>query len=76
LRGLGRDAELGTDALPREPCAARGTNGVCDLTLATGMRQSRPTQEVLGNAVFVFWRGLVVLEPLGELVGVVKDVLH
>ncbi len=76
LRGLGGDAELGTDALPGDPGAPGGEDRFAGLALALGPRQGSTAQQVLGYGDLVLGRRLVLLETLCELVGVVEDVLH
>ena len=75
-RTLRRDAQLHTDPLPREPSATGRTNRVGNLTLATSAGQRSPTQRVLGYIDLVARRGLIVLEALRQLVGMVEDVLN
>lgn len=46
------------------------------MALAAGPGQGRSTEEVFGYGYLVIGRRLVVLEALGEFVGVIKDVLY
>lgn len=75
LGSLCRDAELHADPLPGDPGAASGVRGVADLALTSGPGQRCSTEQMLGDGDLIVRGRLVVLEALGELVGVVEDVL-
>jgi len=76
LCSLSRDAKFCANTLPGHPGAPGDLNGFTDLALTSGPSQGSAAQEMLGNTDLVLRNGVVVLEPLGELVGVVEDVLY
>lgn len=73
LGGLGGGAN--TDALPGHTLGASGGHRLDDLTLATSPGKGGALQQVLLDGSLVVGAGLLVLEPLGELVSVVEDLL-
>jgi hypothetical protein len=75
LRSLRRRAKQLTDALPGQPLASGSGNCFDDLTFTARPGDRGALDEVLLDRAFVTGLGVVVLEPLGEFVGVVEDLL-
>ena len=75
LGGLGGGAEEFADSCPRDLFAAGCGDGVDDLSFATCSCEGGSFEEVFLDGSFVAGVGFVVLEPCGEFVGVVEDVL-
>jgi len=61
--------------LPRHPRCTGGDDRVEDLALATSTVEGCSFEQVFLDRALVAIGGLVVLEPLGDLVGVVEDFL-
>ena len=75
LRGLCRGAEESSDLLPRDACGSCLRNGVEELLFAASSGDDGAAEEVLLDRDLDGIVGVEVLEALGELVGVVEDVL-
>jgi hypothetical protein len=75
LCGLRRGAENGADSLPRQSGASCGDDGVDELLLAAGASNDGALQKMFLDRDLFGEVGVEVLETLGELIGVVEDVL-
>ena len=76
LSSLSRGAEGFSNLSPGDPGRPSYNDSVNDLTLATGTSQRSTLEKVLLHRTLVAFAGFVLLETLGEFVGVVKDVLN
>lgn len=74
LGSLRRDSEFLADT-PLESRPPGVGDGLSHLVLAAGLSKRRSAKEVLADYPLVCGRRFVVLEALGELVSMVKDVL-
>jgi hypothetical protein len=76
LSSLSRGTEGFSDLPPRDPGRPSCHDGVNDLALTSSTSQRSTLEEVLLRRALVTFAGFVLLETLGEFVGVVKDVLN
>ena len=75
LSSLSRGAENVADLAPGDPSRPSCSHGVNDLTLTTCTSQRSTLKEVFLHRALLTFAGFVLLETLGELVGVHKDFL-
>lgn len=76
LSSLSRSTERFSDLAPGDPGRPSCNDGVNDLALTAGTSQRGTLEKVFLHRALVTCVGFVLLETLGEFVGVVKDVVN
>lgn len=76
LSSLSRSTEGFSNLAPGDPGRPSCNDGVNHLTLAAGTSQRSTPEEVFLHRALVTYAGVVLLELLGEFVGVVKNLLN